>query len=203
MHNAEGEQTWERSLDTFGKVITGDNNSCPFMYQGQYYDPEIELAYNRFRYYDPEDGRYISVDPIGLFSGQNNLYSYIDDTNSCIDVFGLTGTYMFTDGKKSYIGKGKNPRSLGSMRERIGGKDNATQHTHVDYNNNNTGLMVEAELMRRHDAINDPSFGNAINSPGEKKLADAELNDRALYDDIQKKADDFETEHKKSKGYKK
>ncbi|WP_452229601.1 hypothetical protein [Lacinutrix sp. MEBiC02404] len=47
MHNAEGEQTWERKLDTFGKVIIGDNNSCPFMYQGQYYDAETDKGGSR------------------------------------------------------------------------------------------------------------------------------------------------------------
>ena len=31
----------------------------PFLFQGQYYDEEIKLAYNRFRYYDPQMGRYI------------------------------------------------------------------------------------------------------------------------------------------------
>ena len=99
MHNAEGEQVWERSLDTFGKVITGDNSSCPFMYQGQYYDAEIELAYNRFRYYDPEDGRYISQDPIGLLSGEFNLYNYVGDPNGYIDVFGLLKTVVFPKSK--------------------------------------------------------------------------------------------------------
>ena len=99
MHNAEGEQVWERSLDTFGKVKHGDSNSCPFMYQGQYYDAEIELAYNRFKYYDPEDGRYISQDPIGLRSGQYNLYSYVGDPNGYIDVFGLLKTVVFPKSK--------------------------------------------------------------------------------------------------------
>ena len=97
MHNAEGEQVWERSLDTFGKVITGDNSSCPFMYQGQYYDAEIDLAYNRFRYYDPQDGRYISVDPLSIFSGQFNFYSYVDNPNEFIDPFGLTKSYSKLD----------------------------------------------------------------------------------------------------------
>ncbi|WP_448981663.1 RHS repeat-associated core domain-containing protein [Neisseria sicca] len=35
-------------------------------FQGQYYDEESGLHYNRFRYYDPEIGRCISQDMIGL-----------------------------------------------------------------------------------------------------------------------------------------
>ena len=58
---------------------------------------EIELAYNRFRYYDPEDGRYISVDPMDLHSEEYNFYSYINDPNSWVDRLGL--------GKSSYNGK--------------------------------------------------------------------------------------------------
>lgn len=40
--------------------------TVPFLFQGQYYDYETELAYNRFRYYSPNMGCYISQDPIGL-----------------------------------------------------------------------------------------------------------------------------------------
>ncbi|WP_424407750.1 RHS repeat-associated core domain-containing protein [Pasteurella sp. PK-2025] len=32
----------------------------------QWFDKESGLAYNRFRYYDPESGNYIGSDPIGL-----------------------------------------------------------------------------------------------------------------------------------------
>ncbi|WCC41205.1 DUF6531 domain-containing protein (plasmid) [Tenacibaculum finnmarkense] len=91
MCNEEGETTWVRSLDSNGKVREGDNSSCPFLFQGQYYDEEIELAYNRFRYYNPDDGRYISQDPIGLLSDEFNFYAYIKDSNSYVDVFGLSG----------------------------------------------------------------------------------------------------------------
>ncbi|MBK6957191.1 MAG: RHS repeat-associated core domain-containing protein [Nitrosomonas sp.] len=38
---------------------------------GQYFDKETNLHYNHFRYYEPETGRYISPDPIGLAGGVN------------------------------------------------------------------------------------------------------------------------------------
>jgi len=50
--------------------------SIPFLYQGQYYDYETGLAYNRFRYYAPELGRYISEDPIELNSSNIALHAY-------------------------------------------------------------------------------------------------------------------------------
>ncbi|SUB89296.1 Cell wall-associated polypeptide CWBP200 [Porphyromonas macacae] len=48
--------------------------NCPFRYQGQYEDEETGLYYNRFRYYDPNAGNYISQDPIGLEGDLLNLY---------------------------------------------------------------------------------------------------------------------------------
>lgn len=90
MYTEEGETAWERSLDSFGRPRNGISSSCPFTYQGQYYDSEIELAYNRFRYYNSEDGCYLNLDPIGLRSGETNFYSYVDNPNWWIDVFGLT-----------------------------------------------------------------------------------------------------------------
>ena len=38
---------------------------------GQYYDLETGLFYNYFRYYEPDKGRYITSDPIGLDGGLN------------------------------------------------------------------------------------------------------------------------------------
>ena len=61
-----------------------------FLFQGQYYDHETELAYNRFRYYAPELGRYISEDPIRFASRTLALHNYVEDSNSWLDVLGLT-----------------------------------------------------------------------------------------------------------------
>ena len=89
---------WYRRLDMNGKVIEErsmlytsykDYIKIPFLFQGQYYDEEIKLAYNRFRYYDPELGRYISEDPIRFASGATALHSYVEDSNTWTDTFGL------------------------------------------------------------------------------------------------------------------
>ena len=40
------------------------------------YDAEIDLQYNRARYYDPGTGRWISQDPLGFGAGDSNLYRY-------------------------------------------------------------------------------------------------------------------------------
>ena len=70
--------------------MKGDIGACPFRYQGQYVDAETGLYYNRFRYFDAEDGRYVTQDPIGLASGEGNLYLYVEDTQFEIDVHGLS-----------------------------------------------------------------------------------------------------------------
>ena len=104
-----GALIWERQLNANGKVLkeTGIQNFCPFLYQGQSLDNEIELAYNRFRYYDVEDGRYISQDPIGLAGGLE-FYGYVEDTNGWLDEFGLSGTFSATTWQAPSTGTGNN-----------------------------------------------------------------------------------------------
>jgi RHS repeat-associated protein len=57
--------------------------------QGQYEDAETGLHYNLFRYYDPDVGRFVSQDPIGLLGGFN-LYQYAPNPISWIDPWGLS-----------------------------------------------------------------------------------------------------------------
>jgi RHS repeat-associated protein len=85
-----GNKVWERELDCYGKVhkLYGDKTFCNYLYQGQYMDEETGLAYNRFRYYSPEEGVYLSQDPFGLHGGLR-LYGYVKDPNTYVDSCGL------------------------------------------------------------------------------------------------------------------
>jgi RHS repeat-associated protein len=71
---------------------------CPVRFPGQWHDPETGLHYNRFRYYDPSAGRYISPDPIRLQGGWN-LYAYGPDPLNWCDPYGLADLFrgMLTD----------------------------------------------------------------------------------------------------------
>ena len=90
LYDGTGQKTWQAQLDSYGAVRQGLGRAqdCPFRYQGQYEDVETGLYYNRFRYYDPEAGQYISQDPIGL-EGGGSLYGYVQNPNGWLDVLGL------------------------------------------------------------------------------------------------------------------
>ncbi len=96
-YNEQGVKVWDCELDIYGTIrnIEGSKTFIPFRYQGQYEDIETGLYYNRFRYYSAETGGYISQDPIGLNSGEPNLYSYVHDSNVLVDPSGLSGIPSF------------------------------------------------------------------------------------------------------------
>jgi RHS repeat-associated protein len=81
---------WKAVYTPFGEAVpsiqTVDN---PFRFPGQYYDQETGLHYNYFRYYNPQTGRYITPDPIGL-EGGINLFVYVaGNPVNLHDYFGL------------------------------------------------------------------------------------------------------------------
>uniref|UniRef100_UPI001A8E00BD RHS repeat domain-containing protein n=1 Tax=Escherichia albertii TaxID=208962 RepID=UPI001A8E00BD len=89
----EGETAWRGEYDEWGNLLGEENPQHlqqPYRLPGQQYDEESGLYYNRNRYYDPLQGRYITQDPIGLEGGWN-LYQYPLNPTTKIDPLGLSG----------------------------------------------------------------------------------------------------------------
>ena len=92
----------------------------PFRQLGQYEDVETGLYYNRFRYYNPDNGLYLSQDPIGLMGRNPNFYAYTKNNNYQVDLFGLdplgTGGYSVY---ALYENGSTNPYYIGITKQEI------------------------------------------------------------------------------------
>ncbi|MEK8018319.1 MAG: RHS repeat-associated core domain-containing protein [Candidatus Parabeggiatoa sp.] len=78
---------WAAVYEAFGKarvdVKLVENH---LRFAGQYFDGETGLHYNRYRYYEPDIGRYLRLDPIPSV----NQYAYVSGNPlSYVDPFGL------------------------------------------------------------------------------------------------------------------
>ncbi|WP_442628514.1 RHS repeat-associated core domain-containing protein [Pseudomonas ficuserectae] len=93
MTDAEGQIVWQAKYRPWGAIekLVVNEVEQNLRFQGQYFDVETGLHYNTFRYYDPEIGRFITQDPIGL-SGGDNLYLYAPNPYGWVDPFGLSCT---------------------------------------------------------------------------------------------------------------
>ncbi|MEN3157788.1 RHS repeat-associated core domain-containing protein [Alkalimonas sp. NCh-2] len=77
LSDAQQQVVWQAEYSGFGKAevqVAIVENQLRF--PGQYFDEETGLHYNYFRDYDPETGRYLQSDPIGL-AGGINTYGYV------------------------------------------------------------------------------------------------------------------------------
>ncbi|MGW4632974.1 RHS repeat-associated core domain-containing protein [Nocardia sp. NPDC004415] len=81
-------------------LMTWVGPEAPHRFQGQQYDSETGLHYNHHRYYDPDTGRYLTQDPLGLAPSPNpNTYPH--NPLTWTDPLGLTpcrdedGAYRF------------------------------------------------------------------------------------------------------------
>lgn len=102
--NDKGKVVWLADYEAWGntaktiwreqvidQIQVSQNELQPIRFQGQHYDIETGLHYNRFRYYDPDMGMFTTRDPIGLIGG-DNVFQYAPNPTSWIDPFGLSCT---------------------------------------------------------------------------------------------------------------
>ena len=99
--DSAGVKVWQADPEPFGANLPNENPAGQgvFVYNprfpGQYYDRETGLHYNYYRDYDPQTGRYIQSDPIGL-KGGINTYGYVGGNPlSQYDPYGLATVHVW------------------------------------------------------------------------------------------------------------
>ncbi|MGU3310161.1 RHS repeat domain-containing protein, partial [Pseudomonas sp. M5A4_2d] len=87
----DGEIVWSAHYRAYGEIARLDISKIdnPLRFQGQYFDPESGLHYNRHRYYNPDIGRYLTPDPVKL-AGGINTYQYVPNPTGWVDPLGLS-----------------------------------------------------------------------------------------------------------------
>ncbi|UVM37105.1 DUF6531 domain-containing protein [Pseudomonas sp. B21-017] len=89
-----GDIIWAARYTAYGRLtrLNRDTHQVfdqPLRFQGQYYDAETGLHYNRHRYYNPDIGRYLTPDPSKLAGGLNG-YQYTRNPAGWVDPLGLS-----------------------------------------------------------------------------------------------------------------
>ena len=103
MTDKDGNLLWFGNYTGWGRLkeetkVT-DSAYQPFRLQNQYADRETGLHYNFFRYYEPDAGRFVNQDPIGLLDGGDNFYKFAVNAQGSIDPLGLSRNRLATVGK--------------------------------------------------------------------------------------------------------
>jgi RHS repeat-associated protein len=181
MYDSAGDLTWDAEYDIYGnirKLRCGSLNDCPFRFPGQYADDEVGLYYNRFRYYDPGSGAYVSQDPIGLMGG-GALYAYVHNVNSWVDPVGLSSFIFRAD--DNYKGGDIGDVGLG------GNADIMDPYTHVQ--KKKTGQTSIYSSFSDSKSKVSPKFGSNVSKVKLDELKKLEAEGKIKIhtpDDIQK-----------------
>ncbi len=170
--NDSGEITWRATYRTWGNVVLEDDDEIEQRqrFQGQYFDSETGLHYNRFRYYDPGPGRFISEDPIGLHGGIN-LFQYAPNPIVWIDPLGLALSHVRFPAKKIIEkvtikmqgSRGKDDAEANRIAKLHGCRGKPTQSSHkavygevtwhhATYNPKTNTAVMELVTMADHEA---------------------------------------------------
>ncbi|MBA3020537.1 RHS repeat-associated core domain-containing protein [Propionicimonas sp.] len=125
--SAEGEVAWTSNASVWG--ATDADSAMPLRFPGQYHDVETGLFYNLNRYYNPDTGRYVTADPLGL-APSPNPHSYVPNPTTQIDPLGLHGVDApgprFNSDQQAVIDLGKAAKKQATAGAPISAEDGST-----------------------------------------------------------------------------
>ncbi|PKH32385.1 RHS repeat-associated core domain-containing protein [Shewanella sp. ALD9] len=205
---------WRSQQDVFGQTIEStsikdrdieytdfkdaakqDKITNPIRFQGQYFDDESGLHYNRFRYYSPQQARFIHQDPIGLVGGINH-YQYAPNPVNWVDPFGLSckegiaHIYHYQGAESPHFAIVIEYKSKKYGTEQWGGKGTKTLDIEFDPSEDNGMNLVDIYNVSIPDALNAMQYQESLVRKGEFSYAkaggDADKLDTPEYDETNK-----------------
>jgi len=139
-------KAWGQAREAISEAGRKAGIANPIRFQGQYFDEETGLHYNRYRYYDPHSGRFVSRDPIGL-AGGINLHTYVtNNPNRGIDPLGLVDINLFPTSEAIRESATRIPNPTGTFT--VGGHGNSS--TIVDAAGNPISPRQMARQIQSH-----------------------------------------------------
>ena len=153
MTDQNGQIVWSADYKAWGEILEyrsdtakqqGLNN--PIRFQGQYHDHETGLHYNRYRYYDPRVGRFISKDPIG-YAGGLNLFVYAPNPVGWVDPLGLAKS-----GRWQPVGNGRiriDPPHVENTNQQL--------HAHCECKSRRQEIVINKDGTQSHGSRGDIS----------------------------------------------
>lgn len=172
---SDGTVRWSASYTAWGKIVEEfvadaqrprgppelhpDALRSPFRHRGQYWDEETGLAATKFRAWDPETGRWISPDPLGVLGGLN-LSALNGSPTTTLDPYGLNNTDTGDAGEAAatrYLAAQRMPNDPQARRyEVLGPMQNGSGHgVDILARDRSTGDLVAIEVKANSSQLSE------------------------------------------------
>lgn len=179
MIDKDGNIVWSAQSSAHGAVLSPQTQELenPLRLQGQYYDAETQLHYNRCRYYDADPACFVSLDPLRLQAGEN-LYRFAPNVWSWVDPCGLSCKLAAQELSQF---KGKSRAQIEEIMDNTPGwtrtntNPKSTSWTHTD------GSYVRVDAYGNQSAATWPTANNAhVHKQAGPSKTDVKFNDRGI-----------------------
>ena len=163
-----GNLLWVGEYDAWGSLKTENrvypNAHQPFRLQNQYCDEETGLHYNLMRYYDPNSGRFVNQDPIGLLGGEH-LYAFAPNAMGWVDVLGLT-TIWKNSWMSAYPGASLNNHQVHHIIPKNPQTDNLAKSLCSKYDKNEISNLIALPKCANTASQSGNGYGKTLHNGG-------------------------------------